>query len=484
MGTLNEKNKIGLLVAIFLVSGSMIGSGIFIVSPDIARNIGGAGWLLLSWVVAGAVTIMGALCVGELASMFPKAGGQYIYLKEAFNPLIAFLYGWTLFLVVQCGTIAAVAVGFAKYSGVLVPAVSENNILMTVGNFKLSAARLLGVSVILFLTYINSRGINYGKFIATVFTITKISALVLLVMLGIFVAGSHSVWSANMADAWNTMSYSFKDGILTTTPLSGIALLSAFGVGMVGSLFSCDAWNNITFIAGEIENPKRNIPLSLFYGTGIVIALYILANVAYISLLPVVGDPAGTDVTARGIMFAMHDRVGTAAATVIFGSAATLIMAVLIIISTFGCNNGIILQSSRLFQAMAKDGLFFEKMQHNNSKGVPALALLVQGVWASVLCLSGKYGDLLDYVMFAVMLFYIFAVTGVLVLRKKQPDTLRPYKVWGYPLLPVAYIIITTLFCLNLLWKKPEFSFPGLIIVALGIPVYFYWRSKKKALVD
>lgn len=474
-----EKKSLNLLDATLIVSGSMIGSGIFLVSADISRQTGGAGWLLLSWVISGIITLFAALSYGELAGMFPHAGGQYVYLKKAYNPLIGFLYGWTIFLVVQCGTIAAVAVAFAKFTGVIFPWFSEGHIIKEVLGIKINAAQLLGIFSIFILTLLNSFGINYGKIVVRIFTSAKLIALFGIIVLGLFVYGSADTFAANWADAFSTTHWG-KDGAdnWVQSNLSAIALLSAVGVGMVGSLFSSDAWNNVTFISGDIENPKRNIPLSLAMGTFIVITLYLLVNIAYLFLLPLAGNPAGTDILSRGIQFAQNDRVATAATGMMFGSKAVIIMAVLIMVSTFGCNNGIILSSVRVYQAMANDGLFFEKMKHNNSNGVPGFALWVQFIWASLLCLSGKYGDLLDYVMFSVMLFYILTIAGIFILRKKMPDEERPYKAFGYPVVPALYLVLATAFCVNLLVVKFSACWPGLVIVGIGVPVYFYWKSK------
>ena len=361
----------------------------------------------------------------------------------------------------------------------LIPALSENNILIDAGSFKISAAQLFGIFSILVLTVINSRGINYGKIVLRLFTSAKLLALFGIIVLGLFVYGTSQTWNANWADAFS-MSHWGKDsaGNWVQSNLSTIALMSAIGVGLVGSLFSSDAWNNVTFISGDIENPKRNIPLSLAIGTFIVVTLYLLANVAYLHLLPLAGTPEGADTISRGIQHAQNDRVGTAAAEMMFGSSAAKIMAVLIMISTFGCNNGIILSSVRVYQAMAKDGLFFEKMKHDNRNGVPGFALWIQFGWSALLCLSGKYGDLLDYVMFSVMLFYILTIAGLFILRIKQPNAERPYKAFGYPVLPALYLILATAFCVNLLFVKFSACWPGLLIVAIGIPVFYYWNSK------
>lgn len=479
---MTSTKKLNLADAALIVTSGMIGSGIFIVSADISRTLGGPGWLLLAWAISGIMTVFAALSYGELAGMYPQAGGQYVYLKEAFNPLIGFLYGWTIFLVVQTGTLAAVAVAFAKFTGVLVPSLGEKHILLDLGSFKINAAQLVGIASLLVLTIINSRGIQYGKLINRFFTSTKLIALFGIIVLGIFVFGNDDVWNANLSRFWEFGTYTKDDaGNVSVSALTSIGLMSAIGVALVGSLFSSDAWNNVTFIAGDIENPKKNIPLSLVIGTLVVTVLYMLANIAYLKLLPFFGNPNATDVLGQGLQFPANDRVGTAAATMMFGSVATIIMAVLIMISTFGCNNGITLASVRVYQAMAKDGLFFEKMKHDNKHGVPGFALWVQFVWASMLCLSGKYGDLLDYIMFAVMLFYILTIIGLFRLRKSKPDVPRPYKAFGYPVVPAIYIILATYFCLNLLYAKPLYSYPGLFIVLLGIPVYYFWKRNEVA---
>jgi len=461
----------------------MIGSGIFLVSADMGRTVGSTGWLLLLWVISGLMTMLAALSYGELAGMMPKAGGQYVYLKESFNNFVAFLYGWTLFVVIQCGSIAAIAVAFAKFASVLIPSLGESNVLIQITDgFSINAAQLTGIGSILILTLLNRAGMQYGKFINLFFNSTKIIALFGIIVLGIFVFGKSEIWNVNWQDAWKAASFNFSETThsMSITTLGGWALVSAMGVGLVGSLFSSDAWNNVTFIAGDIENPKRNIPLSLFFGTAIVSALYLLANVAYLFLLPLHGTPGSTDTLTAGIQYAANDRVGVAAAMQIFGNPAVIIMAVLIMISTFGCNNGIILASVRVYQEMAKDGLFFKKMQFNNKNGVPGFALWVQFIWASVLCLSGKYGELLDYVMFAVILFYILTLIGLFILRRTKPDAERPYKAFGYPVLPALYILLATGFCLNLLFVKPTFAVGSLAIVVLGIPVYYIWQSWNK----
>ncbi len=475
------KKNINLFAAITLVVGSMIGSGIFIVSADIARTLGSPFYLILTWVITGVLTIIAALSYGELASMMPKAGGQYVYLKEAFNPMIGFLYGWTLFLVIQTGTIAAVAVAFAKFTGVIVPVLNENNILLEVYSFKISAAQLLAIASIAILTFINYRGVKNGKVLQVSFTIAKVIALAGLIILGFIIASRNSFWTLNFSDLWTatTTIVNKNDLSITIHEISGLAIFSAIGVAMVGSIFSSDAWNNVTFIAGEIKNPKRNIPLSLFWGVLIVTIIYILANVAYLCLLPIKGSPEAIDIVGRGIQFSTSDRVGVAAAFRIFGDSAAIIMAVLIMISTFGCNNGLILSGARVYYAMAIDGLFFKKVAKMNKFSVPGVALIFQGIWASLLCLSGKYGDLLDYVVFAVLLFYILTIIGLFILRKKKPNAERPYKAWGYPILPALYIVFATAICINLLINKPNYTWPGIIIVLIGIPVYFITKRRK-----
>jgi basic amino acid/polyamine antiporter, APA family len=476
------KKSINLSTGISLVAGSMIGSGIFIVCADISRMLGSPLYLLLIWLITGLLTIIAALSYGELAGMMPKAGGQYVYLKEAYNPLMGFLYGWTLFLVIQTGTIAAVGVAFAKFSGVIFPVFSEKNILLDISGFQISAAQLLAIASIVLLTFINYRGIKNGKILQLSFTVTKVIAITGLIVLGFIAATKNNFWSHNFTDFLKTSTTAIpKNGSpLKITEISGIALLAAMGVAMVGSLFSSDAWNNITFIAGEMKNPRKNIPLSLFWGVFLVTIIYMLTNVCYIMLLPLKGDPASADVVGRGIQFAASDRVGVAAAYQIFGDSAAVIMALLIMISTFGCNNGLILSGARVYYTMANDGLFFRQVAKMNKFAVPGKALVFQGIWASMLCLSGKYGDLLDYVVFAVLVFYILTILGLFRLRKIKPDEERPYKAFGYPVLPALYILVAFLICIDLIVMKPNFTWPGIIIVLLGIPVYFYANKKKR----
>ncbi len=476
------KRELGLRSSTMIVMGSMIGSGIFIVSADIARTVGSPGMLLSVWAITGIITLIAALSYGELAAMMPEAGGQYVYLREAYNPLIGFLYGWTLFLVIQTGTIAAVAVAFAKFTGIFIPALSEKNILVSLGKFNISAAQVLAILSLVVLTFINARGVKEGKLIQDIFTLSKIIALFGLIAIGLTVGANQTALKANFGEAfWQSAWTKVADGkVIAVEPLSGLGLWIAVGVAMVGSLFSSDAWNNITFTAGEVINPKRNIPLSLALGTGAVTLIYLLANVSYLVVLPLHGTPDGADALARGIQFADLDRVGTAAMSVVFGDLALYLMAALIMISTFGCNNGLILAGARVYYAMSNDGLFFKKAGELNEKSVPAFALVIQCVWASLLCLSGSYGDLLDYVVFAVLLFYILTIAGIFILRRTKPDAERPYKAIGYPVLPALYIVLAAAICIDLLIFKPNYTYPGLIIVLLGVPVYFLWKRKSE----
>ncbi|HBB93258.1 MAG TPA: amino acid transporter [Bacteroidales bacterium] len=470
------RKRINLFDGISFVAGGMIGSGIFIVSSDMARNLGSPGWMMVAWLVSGLITVIGGLSYGELAGMMPKVGGQYVYLSEAYNPLIGFLYGWALFLVIQTGSIAAVAVGFAKFSGVLFPWIAEENILFHLGKFNFNTTQLVGILLIIFLTWINTRGIVTGKTIQNIFTSTKSLALVGFIIVGLVATKGIDSWSINKEVFWEANQIG-EGG--AAVPIAGFALLVAMGTAMVGSLFASDAWYNITYISGEVINPKRNLPLSLFFGTLIVSVLYMLANYVYIKVLPLSGSPDGVTAIERGIQFATNDRVATATMSVIIGDYAAIIMAIFIMISTFGCNNGMVLSSPRVYYAMAMDGLFFKRAGKLNKNGVPGFALIIQGVWASLLCLSGTYNNLLDYVIFAVLLFFILTIGAIFVLRVKQPDAERPYKAFGYPVIPALYILVTTIICVILLIYKPNYTFPGLIIVLLGIPVYYLWRKRR-----
>ena len=466
------KRSLGLLDATSLVAGSMIGSGIFIVTSAMARDVGSAAWLLLIWVVTGLITVAAALSYGELAGMMPNAGGQFVYIQRAYGRLVSFLYGWTVFSVIQTGVIAAIAVTFANYSAVFFPVL--DTVLFQSGSFVFSNKQVLAVFSIFILTYINTKGIENGKWIQLILTATKLLALFALIILGIYVGLQKDILSANFSNMWEASKTVVRpDGSVTVTKLVGTAILGAATATMINSLFSSDAWNNVTFIAGEIKDPKKNIPRSLFLGTLIVTVIYVLANLAYLSLLPMHGTPNSNDVVANGIMFASNDRVGAAAASMIMGNTGVFVMTALIMISTFGCNSGLILSGGRLFYAMANQGLFFRKATELNKHQVPAKALWVQCIWASVLCVSGKFGDLLTYATFASLLFYILTILGVFVLRKKEPNALRPYKALGYPIVPALYILVATGICLTLLVYETVNTGIGLAIVALGIPIYY-----------
>src|SRR5213594_4040725 len=483
---------LGLLDSTMLVAGSMIGSGIFIVSSIIARQVGSPGWLLVVWIVTGLLTLTAALSYGELAAMMPKAGGQYVYLQEAFSPLWGFLYGWTLFLVIQTGTIAAVAVGFARYMGVLLPWVSESNYLIQpirLGGYalSLSTAQLVGLLLIALLTFMNTLGLKLGKIVQNIFTTAKTGALIALILLGIVVGLRSGAGVANFSDFW-----SLRGGLQEVG--QGLTAATAFGlfvgicVAQTNSLFSADAWNNITFTAGEVKDPRRNIPLSLAFGTFLVIGLYLLANVAYLAALPF-----------AAIQNAPSDRVASETANVIFPGAGASIMAVAIMISTFGCNNGLILAGARAYYAMARDGLFFKKSGELNKQRVPAWGLIIQGIWAGALVLprtvktdavgnvvgyGNLYGNLLDYVISAALIFYILTIIGIFLLRRKQPDAERPYKAFGYPIVPALYVIGATVILAVLFIYQTATTWPGLIIVLSGVPIYFLWRRSAVAAAE
>ena len=471
------KKKVNLFDAIAFVSGSMIGSGIFIVSADIARSVGSPGWLMVVWIITGVITIIGALSYGELAAMMPNVGGQYVYLRESYNPLIGFLFGWTTFLVIQCGSIAAVAMAFAKFGGVLMPWISEKNILFNIGSLKVNTTQLIAIISIAFLTWLNTQGIVTGKIVQNIFSSTKVIALLGFIIVGLLVSKSLGAFEINRSIFWEAGKLGADNKFMS---VSGFALIAAVGTALVGSLFAADAWYNITYISGEVINPRKNVPLSLFFGTLIVSILYLLANFVYLKIMPLRGSPDGIDVVARGIQFATDDRVATSVMSVVVGDYAAIIMAVFIMISTFGCNQGLILAGPRVYYAMAKDRLFFKRVGTLNKNGVPAFALLVQGVWSVLLCLSGTYGNLLDYVIFAVLLFFTITILAIFVLRVRKPDIPRPYKALGYPVIPGLYILVTTAIMVILLLYKPGYTFPGLIIVLLGIPVYFIWKKYNK----
>src|SRR5881409_3953810 len=479
---------LALLDSTMIVAGSMIGSGIFIVSAIIARQVGAPGWLLVVWIVTGVLTLMAALSYGELAAMMPKAGGQYVYLREAFSPLWGFLYGWTLFLVIQTGTIAAVAVGFARYMGVLVPWVSESNYLIAplrLGGYavSLSTAQLVGLALIGFLTFTNTRGLEVGKIIQNVFTTAKTGALIALIVLGIIVGVRSGAGAENFRDFW-TLRGGLQEVGQGLTAATAFGLFVGICVAQTNSLFSADAWNNITFTAGEVINPRRNIPLSLAFGTFLVIGLYLLANVAYLAALPF-----------AAIQNAPSDRVASETANVIFPGLGATIMAVAIMVSTFGCNNGLILAGARAYYAMARDGLFFRRVGELNKNHVPAWGLIIQGIWAGVLVLprtvktdavgnvtgyGNLYGNLLDYVISAALIFYILTILGLFLLRWKRPDTERPYRAFGYPIVPALYVIGATVILVVLFMYQTATTWPGLIIVLTGVPVYFLWKFRSK----
>ncbi len=463
------KPTLGLLDATMIVAGSMIGSGIFIVSANIAQNVGSTGWLIAVWLITGFMTLTAALSYGELSAMYPKAGGQYVYLKEAFNPLAGFLYGWSFFAVIQTATIAAVGVAFSKFAGTFIPVLElkDENIIASIGGLNIYPAQLVSIALIVLLTYINTRGVKEGKIVQTSFTVIKLLSLFGLIIFGFILAAKADVWNANWADAWQ-MSTMDANGN-TIGSLAGSAAIGAISAAMVGSIFSSDAWNNVTFIAGEVKNPQRNIGLSLFLGTLIVTIIYVSANLMYVSVLPL-GDIAA----------APQERVAVAAGIKIFGNIGAYVLAVMIMISTFGCNNGLILAGARVYNAMAIDGLFFKQAAKLNKNNVPGVALWVQALVASLLCLSGRYGDLLDMISFVVVLFYALTIIGIFVLRKKQPDLPRPYKAFGYPVLPILYIIMAVAFCSSLIYYKPAYAKWGLIIVLSGIPLYYLAVANRK----
>jgi APA family basic amino acid/polyamine antiporter len=463
------KPSLGLLDATMIVAGSMIGSGIFIVSADMTRNVGSAGWLLVGWLITGFMTIIAAVSYGELSGMYPKAGGQYVYLKEAYNPLMGFLYGWSFFAVIQTATIAAVGVAFARFSAYIFPGLSENIKVLEMGGFSVSRAQLTSIILIVVLTYINTRGVKEGKIIQTTFTLSKLLALFGLIIFG-FLLAKQSYWTENWQNAWQARQDFGSNGAPTGwKDIAGITLLGGIAAGMVGSIFSSDSWNNVTFIAGEIKNPKRNIGLALFFGTFMVTILYVSANLMYLNTLSV-----------DQIAFAQSDRVAVASANNIFGEAGKFVMAVLIMISTFGCNNGLILAGARVYYTMAKDGLFFRQAGTLNKNAVPQWALWAQCLMASALCLSGNYGNLLDMISFVVVIFYVLTIAGIFILRKKRPNAERPYKAFGYPVLPIIYIILGLTFCIFLIKFKPVYAGWGLGIVLAGVPIYYLAMTTKK----
>lgn len=457
------EKKLKLWDAVMIVMGSMIGSGIFIVSADIMRNLGSGYWMIVVWLITAVMTIAAAISYGELSAMFPKAGGQYTYITEIFGKPMGFLYGWGMFTVIQTGTIAAVAVAFGKFTAYLVPSLNDAAPIFQSGDFKITWIQILAIVVILFLTFVNTKGVQFGKILQNVFTSSKIIALLGLIVLG-FVLISQSNWSSNMSFGWDA----FQNLKQTEwKSISGATVLGGIAAAMVGSVFSSVAWENVTFISGEIENPKKNVVKAMILGTSAVMILYLLVNFVYLNALD-----------RDSIAFAANDRVAVAAAEKMFGNAGTIIIAVLVMISTFGCVNGIVLAGARVFQTMAKDGLFLKSAVENNKNGVPEKSLWMQGIWASLLCLSGQYGDLLDMISFVIVLFYMITVFGVIYLRIKKPELERGYKTFLYPFTPIVYLLIGTGFCILLFIYKPQYTWPGLGLILIGLPVYFFINKK------
>jgi basic amino acid/polyamine antiporter, APA family len=490
---------LGLFSSTAIVIGSMIGSGIYIVDADIARGTSSPALYLGAWVVTGILTLIGALSYGELAAMMPKAGGQYVYLRESLGPLWGFLFGWTLFLVIQTGTIAAVCVAFGKFLGVFFPAVSTTHWLwhiahvpawrvgpMVLGNMEIgvSTANLAGIVIVILLAIVNIFGVGLGAMIQNIFTSAKAIALGALILLAFTIGRTAEAWQANFAGGafWKNAGWSAMHPVQVGVggPLVLVNLVVILAVVQVGSLFSADAWNNITFTAGEVKNPKRNLPLSLILGTGFVLTVYFLVSLSYLLVLPLHGDANGATVATRGIQYASEDRVATAALGQIFHTGGAWLMAGAILISTFGCANGMTLAGARVFYAMSKDGLFFKSVGklHPRYK-TPVAGLMIQAVWTVILCVSGSYGQLLDYIIFAELVFYILTIVGLFVLRFKQPNAARPYKAWGYPVLPALYIVLAAWICIVLLRYKPQYTWPGLVLVLLGIPVYLFWSRRQ-----
>ena len=466
------QKKLKLWDATMLVMGSMIGSGIFIVSSDMMRNLGSGYWLITVWVITAVMTIAAAISYGELSSMFPKAGGQYTYITEIFGKMTGFLYGWGLFAVIQTGTIAAVAMAFGKFTAYLIPALNDSAPIFQSGTFRITWVQILAIVVILLLTYINTKGVKNGKLLQNLFTTSKIIALLGIIVFG-FIFVKDSQWSENMSLGWS----SFQDfgrevgnDLLPTnwTAIGGATLLGGIAAAMVGSVFSSVAWENVTFVSGEIENPRKNVVKSMVLGTIVVMTLYMLVNFVYLNALD-----------RDALAFADKNRPAVAASEVIFGNLGTVIMAVLVMVSTFGCINGLVLAGARVFQTMAKDGLFFKSAIANNKHSVPERSLWMQGIWASALALSGQYGDLLDMISFVIVLFYMITVFGVIYLRIKKPELERPYKTWFYPVTPILYLLIGTAFCVLLIWFKPQYTWPGFLLILLGLPVYWFINRKK-----
>ena len=486
----------GLFSATAIVMGSMIGSGIFIVSADMSRTLGSPALLIGAWLLTAVMTLIGALSYGELAAMMPKAGGQYVYLREALGPIWGFLYGWTLFLVIQTGTIAAVGVAFGKFLGVFFPSISASNWILHVGsgNVGLNTANLVAIAVITLLTVLNTFGVKLGAAVQNVFTSAKVLALMAVVGIGVLIKVLHqdrAGWLSNFGPHWanfwagSSLSSLHSVQVGSSGPSVFVSALTVVAVVQVGSLFSSDAWNNVTFTAGEIKNPKRNLPLSLAIGTGVVLLLYLLCNFVYLDALPMIGSASAPTPLGRGISYATQDRVATAVMETVFGRIGAKLMAGAILVSTFGCVNGMLLAGARVYYAMSRDGLFFAGVGKLSAKsGVPVNSLWVQWGWTCLLCLSGSYGNLLDYVIFAVLIFYILTIVGLFVLRRTQPDAVRPYRAFGYPVLPALYIVLAGWISVVLLRYKPQYTWPGLILVALGVPVYLLWKRQGAASGD
>ena len=488
---------LGLTSASMLVMGSMIGSAIFIVPAEISREVNSPALLIGAYLVTGFLTIVAALCYGELAAMMPRAGGQYVYLRESLGPLWGFLYGWTLFLVIQTGTIAAVSVAFGKFLGTFFPSVSSSNWIvhflkippihigpMVLGNVDtgLNTQNLVAILAVVALSVINIFGLKTGALIQNVLTFAKVSALLGLALLGLFIGRNAQALAANFqGNFWHNASLDAQHAVQVGVggPTVLVSTLTILAVAQVGALFSADAWNNVTFTAGEVKNPSRNLPLSLLLGTSVVIALFIACNFVYLSVLPLDGSAAGATILERGISYATEDRVGTAVMSQMLGATGESLMAIAVMLAGFGCCNGVILAGARVYYAMAKDGLFFKSVAklHPTYK-TPAVSLVVQMIWACILCVSGSYGHLLDYIIFAVLVFYILTIFGLFVLRRTHPDAERPYRAFGYPVLPAMYIVMALFIDVVLLRYKPQYTWPGLIIVLLGIPVYFAWSRR------
>lgn len=477
--------SLGLYDSTMIVAGSMVGSGIFLVAAEMTRETGSTGWLLVSWIITGLLTITAALSYGELAAMMPHAGGQYVYLREAWSPLWGFLYGWTLFLIIQTGTVAAVAVGFARYLGVLWPAISESTYIIPPIHIlsgyaiSLSTAQVTGVLLILFLTWSNARGLRIGKIVQNIFTTAKIAGLLGVIVVGTLIGRNAQAIAANFGHLWQPSGFvPIAPGV---TPETVFGIVIALCVAQSGSLFAADAWNNITFTAGEVKNPRRNVPLSLAFGTILVIGLYLLANLAYVMVLPL-GE----------IQHAKSDRVAAAMLEAVFPALGAGIMAVVIMISAFGCINGMLLSGARAYYAMAKDRLFFPPAARLNAGKVPGPSLWMQGAWAAFLVLprtynpaTGAYGnlysDLLDYVVSAALFFYILTIAGVIRLRRTRPEVDRPYRAFGYPVVPALYIAGAAVILAALFVYRPAATFPGIVIVLIGLPVYMAFRRWFKA---